>query len=524
MARRIRLVGQRSDEVFDLPSSGSDDIDVSAAALWLAEHLPKDSPRDRALDVLCLDADGLTCAWVNTPSADESVVRAMALAGSGGEDGNEGGASVLRVYAANPLDSSMQPLGASLPAGKEATGKNAKGKGATQSVRRRMGILAGSDIAGRLLIDALDARGLGVGAACSWWHAIARAWDPAAGSSPDEAAATITTGIVIVDPGTSPRLHWAWSRHGELLAGGSSRVAGGHEGAPKLHDADAARMTADWLAWAAQLGISPSRVIVVVPEPDASGIAGSDFGAAIGRAWPGAAIDLAINNDPIGATLTRIAAAIDAEREAGKEPTEHIASAGTGGLAALSARPGRQHRRLHLWAAGAIAALAGALGVAAYRVGEQASATRGQATAAEKSWRDEFQSLKAPTPPVPGLELDYLASEISKREKELLPPEAGEATMPVREELETISLVVGLEDVELGEVSLSPTLGAKVVVTVADLARGEDLFDALSRVGGSALGTWQRRFDPVPNSSKVRCTFDAKWAVPARATTGGTTS
>lgn len=530
VTRRVRLVGQRSDELFELPASGSDHLDMSAAALWLSEHLPKDSPRDRALDLLCLDADGLTCAWVNTPSADPSVVRAMALAGSAVE-GGEGGASLLGIYASNPLESALQPLG------DDATSRRTSTKAReVASVRRRMGVLAGSDIAGRLLVDALDARGLGVGAACSLWHAMARAWDPASGTSPSDAASTITTGVVIIEPGPSPRLHWVWSRHGELLAGGASRVAPGNAGSPKLHDSDAARLASDWLAWAAQLGLSPSRVIVVIPEPDPEGDTSADFGAAIQRAWPGAAVDLAVDPDPIGATLSRCAAAIDHTREAGSDPTESIATRGTGGLPSLSSRPGRQHRRLHFWAAGAIAALAAALGVAAYRIGNHAADLTGQANALDKSWRDELATLKLPTAPIPGLELDYLNTEISKREKELAPPEAGEATMPMREELETISLVVGIQDVELVELSLSPTIGARVVVTVADLARAEELYDALTRVGGSALGAWTRQFEevktqptpananPSATTSRVRCTFSAKWAVPSKPATGGKSS
>ena len=106
----------------------------------------------------------------------------------------------------------------------------------------------------------------------------------------------------------------------------------------------------------------------------------------------------------------------------------------------------------------------------------------------------------------------------------------------MREELETISLVVGIEDVELTELSLSPTIGARVVVTVADLARAEELYDALTRVGGSALGAWTRQFDEVkvqptgtaadnsPASPRVRCTFTAKWAVPSKPSAGGKTS
>ncbi|MCC6228891.1 MAG: hypothetical protein IT432_06675 [Phycisphaerales bacterium] len=534
VTRRVRLVGQRSDEVFDLPASGSDQLDMAAASLWLSEHLPKDSPRERALDLLCLDAQGLTCAWVNTPSADPSVVRAMALAGSMVE-GNEAGAGVLGIYASNPMDSSLQPLGADAPGGRIAK----KGQ-QPASVRRRMGVLAGSDLAGRMLVDALDARGLGVGAACSLWHAMARAWDPAAGTSPHDAVATITTGVIIIEPGAAPRQHWVWSRHGELLAGGTARVASGTTGAPKLHESDASRLASDWLAWAAQLGLSPSRLVVVIPEPDPEGDTSAAFGAALGRAWPGAAIDLAVDPDPVGATLTRCAAAIDHAREKGDDPTDSIATRGTGGLPSLSARPGRQHRHLYLWAGGAIAAIAAALGVAAYRVGNHASDLSGQATSLDKSWRDELAALKLPTAPVPGLELDYLNAEIARREKELAPPEAGEATMPMREELETISLVVGIEDVELLDLSLSPTLGAKVEVTVADLTRAEELYDALSRVGGSALGPWSRQFSEVrvppvnaasgANSpatgpaTRVRCSFSAKWAVPPKPPAGGKTS
>jgi len=536
VTQRVRLVGHRSDEVFELPATGSDHLDMSAAALWLSEHLPKDSPRDRALDLLCLDADGLSCAWVNTPSADPSVVRAMALAGSAVE-GNDGGANVLGIYASNPLESSLQPLGADAS---NASNRAAQKAHAPASVRRRMGVLAGSDIAGRLLVDALDARGLGVGAACSLWHAMARAWDPATGTSPSDTTATITTGVLIIEPGASPRLHWVWSRHGELLAGGSARVAAGNAGAPKLHDSDASRLAADWLAWAAQLGLSPARVIVVIPEPDPEGDSSAAFGAAVGRVWPGAAVDLAVDPDPVGATLSRCAAAIDHAREAGNDPTESIATRGTGGLSSLSSRPGRQHRRFHFWTAGAIAAVAAALGVAAYRIGQHAADLTGQATAIDKSWHDELATLKLPTAPIPGLELDYLGTEISKRERELAPPEAGEATMPMRAELETISLVVGIEDVELVEVSLSPTMGAKVVVTVADLARAEELYDALTRVGGSALGAWTRQFreEPAqpanraanagatsPNAaSRVRCEFSAKWAVPPKPAAGGKAS
>ena len=527
----LRLVGQASDESWpDVDGNGASGgnaagaaITVAGGAAWIRQRLQA-TRTARSLTALILDSSAGVCAWVSSPSREAGVVAAIARTGAAvaATDGGAGEASVragaaLEYFAPSDPESSIEPLSPPVP-----------GSGAT-----RLAVLGVSDVSARLLIDALDAEGVPVEQTSTIWHAICAAWDPAARSARsgresenEVVAAAALCGIVLVDPAGT--LLWAWSREGRLVAGGSLRLrmasvasvdseqaSEAEEPRVLLGSDEASRLTAEWLSWSVQMSAAPSRVVCLTPE----GVAAGEFGRDLTRLWPGASVDVAVQTDAIGLTLRRFADRLESQA------TPDGASEDAGSmLMGLSQRPGRATRRAHLWIAGAVAGLAGLGFVASWKLSSAAAERRATAAAWETQWRDTisevFPDALRPVPRVSPQQL--LADEIRRKERELLPVEQPEKTMPVMQELETISMVVGNGIFGLDRISLD-TRRIEVVTIARTTKDAEDLLEALRRIGGSHAVEWTMRLRDRRDGTEtlIEGRYEAQWNPDLRKGTAG---
>jgi hypothetical protein len=293
----LRLMLPRSADAWSAPADDSDDIVIDSAASWISS---KAGPGGR-ISALVLDADGGVCSWATVPERDLGVVETVVRQQSEGlgdprssdqtDAGSSSGSGVVWFYAPGTSDSTIQPLGATpVDPGSEA------------DARERAAVLSVGDGIGRVLIDRIDRLGIETTVACTIWHAMASAWDPATAW---KSRAPSTGNVVESEPGVvavvlvepSGRLLWSWTRGGRLLAAGSQRLprmgGGDDQPASVLLTADAAaRLTADWLAWSAQLAIAPGRVVMLVPasaqEQGDLSIGAGGFGRALASGWSGA--------------------------------------------------------------------------------------------------------------------------------------------------------------------------------------------------------------------------------------------
>jgi len=334
---------------------------------------------------------------------------------------------------------------------------------------------------------------------------------------------------VLIDP--AGRLHWSWADHGRLLAGGSIRLRSIPGLAPDqpprvaLTKSDASRLTAEWLAWSVQLGVAPSRVACIVPEdlssPEAqspsahenANLDAAGFGAVLTAAWPQTAIDLAVFADPIGATLTRLAAAATVAQDSGDTRSTFAPADPRQSLVQLAHRPGWSHFRLHLWAALAVCVLSAGLGAWAWQFQLSSSAATAASRKASTQWRELFKQLNLPGPVLPGTELAALKTEIAKREIDARPIKSDEPEMPILQELETLSLVLSSEDIDLVDLTLDSRAitRPRIVVLVPSLEIAEQLGAALKQIAGSNLTGWSTPDFVNQPDGKVRATYLANW-------------
>lgn len=532
----LRLVGATSDEAW--PATGAGDPSergagdsggpgpaaYGAAAAWLRERLGA-TRSGGGLAMLCLDVEGGVCSWLTSPSPNPAVVAALARLGPAGSDGSADGRGPIEFYAGSALDSSVQAL-------VEPEAAPARAAAGATPVGRRLPILATTDLPARLLVDALDREGVPVESVVSLWHAIAAAWDPGAprpGSpsvEPEEDAPV--TAVLVADP--AGRLVWAWSRAGRLLVAGSvrlrmSREAESGESRPILGSDEVARLTAEWLAWAAQVGRAPRRIVAVLTEPapdgegratdpevQSDGTGPAAFGRALGEAWPGATVDVAVRPDPVGATLERMAMVLD------EAPPSRASPSPLASLVDLSLRPGREHRRLYRWTAVAVAALAGVVAVWGWRLREEAAAADAEVARTRASWQEAVREIypEALTPRIGTNALTILTEELTRREAALRPPERTDRTMPILQELETLSIVVGNAGLELVSIDLSSagtTAPVKLVVTTPSTTAAEQLLEALRGIGGSHLTGWTQQIRATRDGDPLRrtATYTATW-------------
>lgn len=462
-----RLVGHRTDETW---SDGEHPPEQAAslAAAWVAQRLSQSDTAD-SLRLLCVDVDGGVCAWVTAPSAEPSVVAAAVQSAEG------------PLAGPTRSEASVQALARARPNGTLPRSKR-KDKPAAPAAGERLAVIQLPDAAVRLFIDELDERGVGVESVVSLWHAIAQAWDPGgpagggshtAASERVVATAATATAIILID--TVGRLSWVWSRAGELLTGGSMRmVVEGSEGSRgvRVDAAAISRLAADWLAWAAQLGSAPTRILVLAPpgEPAPGSLSPAEIGQALARAWPGAAADLVVDKDPIGATLARLTEL--------RTPTRGDPR---GSLVALTHRPSRAHRSLTRAAALGLGAGALALGALAWQTFSSASITRANAYAIETSVRESITKIvpEAGDSPAPELELQ---TALDKARSAHEAPSNFKPAEPILEELDTVSLVLsGIPGVQAEDYVFMDS-SVSIRLSVPDTRTGEDVLLGLREI------------------------------------------
>lgn len=498
----MRLVGGGREEVWESASAADDPILVRSqaadAAAWVAERTGRSQGAAGPVGLLCLDVEGASCEWLTAPSSDPAVVAAV-LAQGGAYGSAEGAApSAGGPWApASPSESSVQALAVATPK-PQTRGlslKKVKAPAVAATAGERLAVLAVPDVLGRLFVDALDEKGVLVERAVSLWHAMALGWDPASPVVAGGAGATIKgevvvaqsapiTAVVLIDP--AGRLVWSWSRQGELAAAGTIRLPVDGQSI-RVGGSEIARLTADWLSWSVQLGKTPNRVICIGPELDGVGdesLSPAQLGSALGNRWSGATVDLAVHDDPIGATLRRLVPL--AEGSGGDVETALTA------LVDLSRRPGRLHRSMYRWVSAAVLALAVALLAIGWRAWGTASKAR-EARKEAKAVAVERATKVAP----PGTSAvavataesqprAYMEDQLRKKRQSLNPTAGLDQAPPILAELETLSYVLGTKDIQIDQLSLLS--GSAIInIFVPNTVTGEEIKQGLDTVGDSRV-------------------------------------
>lgn len=528
MIKRVRLVGQTASQVFPAEEAPSG-VDPREAARWIRESLSQ--VRDAgSVAMLCLDTDGSTCAWLSSPSDDPTIVNVLARAGGAAAGGDEAprGHAAFEFYAPTSGESTIEALVTPQPrtSATLATLRRSAAP-ATAETPRRLAVLAATDVPARLLIDALDDEQVPVEATGSFWHVMAMAWDPGAkaaaavtqGSGPIQAQTVpATVATLVIEP--RGRLVWCWSRAGELLVGGSMRLRmgvpaateeGGAEAAPTaIFGADEVhRLATEWLSWSVQTGCSPAHVSCVMTASDPEMV--GEFGRALGRHWPQTTVDAVMVDDPVLATLSRVAERL--------ESTPRDAAAGLSArraMVGLSTRQGRAHRRMYLWkslaiAGGALLAvtLAAKLRSAAAAARDEAASIAAASTALVK---EHFPDAR----PGPGYSLlQATTDEVARLRNLAEPPKRAEPPMPLLEELATISMVTGDPSYSLENIDLESSSSAvlRLGVIANSLSDAEAMTEALNAIAGSAVQRWEEpaSYDTTSRPGKFRINYTAKW-------------
>lgn len=526
----VRLVGARVDEQWAVPQTPTvegepelfDETVVHQAADWIRGRTTGEKSRGGEIPLICLDADGYSAGWITSPTTERGVVSTVTHSGVASDDVGSMVGPGLGFYLPSPREASVQGLAIAAEPETKADarpdarrGRDAKAEprvAPSTSDAQRIPVLVGADAPVRLLLDALDARAIHVARVTTIWHAMARAWAadaPARGADRVFAADDSgVTAVALVD--VRGRLLWCWAAGGELIAGGSMRIAppSGVGRVPVPTPADAARLTSDWMAWSAQLGIVPRRVVCIAAddpvgegEERASYHAGQ-FGAKLTGSWPGAGVDLVLDVDPIGATLKRLAVLV-----ADAEPDER----GIAGIESLTRRPGRVHRGAHTWVALGIAAAALLTGGLAWRLRASTIELDNRTLAVNESWNETVRKAYPEIMRQPNvIPEDELQKKLTRHEAEIA-RNSKEPTRPIIQELETLSLTLADGEIDLESASFASGANSSLIVTllVPDIKAGESVFKSISSISGSNIESWTPSY--TPSGPKVKATFTGKW-------------
>lgn len=503
---------------------------AEAAADWLDDRLRTLPGRPGHLDAICIDPDGSLCSWISTPSTEPAVIAAISRqsdTASEAASGRSAAQSPLSFFSATPLEASVQALGSPHAETDEHPGA-AVGT-------RRTAVLAGADAAARTLVDALDRRRTHVDTVLSLWHAMALAWDPGAPSPAAKARDALVSNFdqvaAILLVTSDSRLLWCWSRQSRVIAGGSIRLPSKFVSSDQpplvvLGTDHAARLTTEWLAWAAQLGCAPARIVAVLPDDIVASLADnapagpSTFAGALAASWSGAPIDAAPHADPLQATLRRAALSLEAgaESRGSAAPASNTPDAlGGTQLRGLSSRPGRSHRALYVWSALAASAAALAIGLVAWSLRRESQQTR---LAADRLFTQAEALVVARIPDAlsrPVAPVDLVRDLVTAQENRLRRPSDLTPAMPVLEELETLSFVLGSADYEITEVRMSE-IAPLIRLTVPTLRDYEELVDALPRISGSFCD-WRLSQQSGAGSDRLNVTMTGSWTPEARTRT-----
>lgn len=500
----------------------------------------------------------------------------------GSDAANPAGVSAAGASGAAPKLGKGARTGGDKPSEPRAGGTG--GGGAPQ----RLAVLAVPDLAVRLLLDELDRLSVRVGEVTSVWHASARAWDPsnAAALSPGRlgddhgddrlvASSDPVTAVVVIEP--TGRLHWSWAQSGGLLAAGTMRVArveatmpdaepaGDADALPRpdvpisvieIHRADVGRVVAEWLSWAAELGLSPSRVVCIGPgnvvcgglEGDLPVVTGvGAVGAALAKGWQGAAATAAVIDDPVSTALQRLAAAAGRGnvqppagsvgstpgRARGGAATVRSDDDGRRTLAVTASRPGRAVRTLYAWRGAVLVALAGLLGAGGYVLNRSAADASPLIEAQAAQRETELKRLGGPrsgdlapdSPTVLVLPALQAAEQKLRDDAGKMPPERPvlsvlSAVLSALDEAGTLVL-----DENAGQSVRVDSLGVSVALVAQTAAAARDLEQALQKrqvVGGRVQ--WSTTATVRGDRREVKLTGVYADSVPIRprSTTPGT--
>jgi hypothetical protein len=528
----LRLTGVTGEATWEPRAGAEQNASVfSDAAAWI--KLTLEGPRSRdALEAIVLDAGGSACAWMTTTSTDLAVLGAAARSGGASDDESGGSAtSAVEFFAPSDMDSSVQPLGVEIkPESQHTLLKGRKPKQAPPA--QRVAVLAAGDVPARVLVDELDRLGVRVGQVCTIWHAMALAWGTTANApgtpvstSRENVAissADAVVGVVLIDP--QGQLLWCWAHEGELLASGSMRLrvvrpvmAGAAdesaESSVACDAADVGRLVNEWLGWSMQLSRGPTRVICVMPpsmgeQAESGEMRAGEFGEAFASKWAMASVDAVVHDDPIGATLRRLVGVLEATPAHATTQPGHA-------LVALSNRPNVQTRRLYVWGAAALFALAGAVGALGWMFQRQAAAAEVRAAEYREAWQEPARavyplaldaSFQRGTPP-----LTKLLDEVKRREEAFNKPSIASEIKPVLTELEKISLVLSAPNVKVENITLDSMSVPRVQVTVPTTRDAEQILEGLRRVSGGVLSNWTMSMQDVGGTGERRATFESKW-------------
>ncbi|MFI4915412.1 MAG: hypothetical protein ACIAS6_02755 [Phycisphaerales bacterium JB060] len=464
--RAVRLIGQHAEAVWTSPRvdgryATEADEDASAAAEWIAQRLSLDGDH---LGLIVLDTCGAHCGWVQSPTAEAGAVRGAYGRGSEAiEDDFSSGLdfeeepedSEALGARSTPMEAAIEPLGAAYES----------------PMGLRVGVLVASDAVVRLLIDALDAQGVVFSGVASLWHAVGWMASPDDGNSSDSGrvvadSPTVTCGVLVQPEG---RLLWAWCRDRTVLAAGSIRL-GIHDDGPMVTRQDVARLVNDWVAWSAQIGTSPGRIVISsydLVDERATGIAdtlsAAGVATAIAEAWPEAVLDIDVQEDPVRDVLRATSGRGGSSLSSGQ------------GLSSLAMRPSRSTRRVYQFAGLAMACAGIALAALGYRWQSQAPAVRADAARVRDGYMADIaaveQKLDKPGE-IAGAVVPFfkLTSEVDQatRASEIRRPE-GKPILLQMEMLSDVLRELG-GDVELQRIDASGAAGFIVQLSTEDSA------------------------------------------------------
>jgi len=338
--RSVRLVGADGSELWT-PSGVALDDPAEApaeAARWVGERLS--SRGVKSLRAICIDSDGAVCGWTRPLTPDARAIEAE-VRRSGGEvvlSGTQSGYSDARggMGELEPGGGDTLTLDISSPgAGDVETLRPVTGHTAgTGPSPERAALLIARDAAVQVFMGWLEREGIHTDRVLSDWHLLAEAWSSAGPTGQADVVAempTVTAAVMIEPRG---RLVWSWFDASGLITGGRLALFATDRG-PWCSPRDVGRLVADWLGWAAQLGLGPTRVVLITPssmnEPgegrdgtraDDDHLTTASLGELLASRWPGATVDAASFEDPLAESLVRQLARDDARDAAPTRVTE----------------------------------------------------------------------------------------------------------------------------------------------------------------------------------------------------------
>lgn len=478
--RGVRVLSSSDDDSWrPSPDTPMDNVPTDAAA-WIARQLELiEAPEVRSV---CIDAGQSRCHWLSAPSSDPRVLRGAITQQRPSAWGDWGGSE--------GIDAEVSPLEAS------ATTLEALAAPDREPGSERDGAITIPDAAARVLVDELDQLGVPVERVGSLWHHLARAWDPGArparnaragtatedGSADDSIEAqSPTTAVVMVELASDGkrRVVWTWSDAGRLLAAGIARPGPGPIGGSI--EALAGRLSSDWLAWGAQIGASPARLVLLIDER-LEGAERGPLARAAERLAPHATVDAISLNDPVAHTLRRIS-----ERVSKSTPDAREA------IQSLSTRPGKIHRATHRWLTLGLATVAFATLMYGFRLHSRAGDLRQSGADAQAEWRNQLAAdLPAiATDPFPEI---LLNDEVSQLRRQLdLVLRGRQDGRPILAEFDTVAFVLASEpDMILLDAFASGTTGVTISVLAPSIESAEILPELFN--GASANARYTGRF------------------------------